>query len=372
MNPPMTRSATDIVVGARGEVRAHVAAVTMRAAVDLLQDRLRTRLDRVRHHGDGHLFTDARTGLDRVVSRDPASGGHRVDVAVRATAPAPVPAPAGAARSVPDLAVAQAVERLEPSGPPLVFVTDTATARGTVVYHRYDGRYGLITPALWQGAGTARPAVGVRPGRGAGGAGDGWGRPRPHRPAAPHRAGPPYSSTKRVDGRGGPDGEVSTLLHDTVHGGDELTLSAPFGDVALDDSDDPLVLVSAGIGCTPLVGMLEHLAATGSTRPVTVLHADRSPDEHALRARTRELLRQLPDARAEFWYEQPGADEPDAHAGLIDLSGSVLPEDARVYLCGPLPFMREARAQLLRAGIPARSIRYEVFGPDLWLADATA
>ncbi|MEV6211387.1 globin domain-containing protein [Kitasatospora sp. NPDC051914] len=179
-------------------------------------------------------------------------------------------------------------------------------------------------------------------------------------------------TVKRVDGQGAPDGEVSALLHDTVHIGDELTLSAPFGDVVLDDTDDPLVLVSAGIGCTPMVGMLEHLVASRSTRPVTVLHADRSPGAHALRTRTRQLLRRLPDCRAEFWYEKPGADEPDAHPGLMDLTGSELPEDARVYLCGPLPFMREARAQLLRAGVPALRIRYEVFGPDLWLADATA
>ncbi|MGW4892045.1 globin domain-containing protein [Kitasatospora sp. NPDC004240] len=179
-------------------------------------------------------------------------------------------------------------------------------------------------------------------------------------------------TVKRVDGQDAPDGEVSTLLHDTVHDGDELTLSAPFGDVVLDGTDDPLVLVSAGIGCTPMVGMLEHLVASGSTRPVTVLHADRAPGTHALRTRTRQLVGRLPDSRAEFWYEQAGSEEPDAHPGLMDLTGSHLPDHARVYLCGPLPFMREARAQLLRAGIPARRIQYEVFGPDLWLADATA
>lgn len=85
-------------------------------------------------------------------------------------------------------------------------------------------------------------------------------------------------TVKRVTGAdGGPDGEVSDLLHRTVQPGDELTLSAPFGDVVLDESDTPLVLASAGIGCTPMVGMLARLAATGSTRPVLVLHADGSP-----------------------------------------------------------------------------------------------
>ncbi|WP_316743631.1 globin domain-containing protein [Streptomyces sp. MK7] len=165
-----------------------------------------------------------------------------------------------------------------------------------------------------------------------------------------------------------PEGEVSNLLHRTVRAGDELTLSAPFGDVVLDDSDAPLLLVSAGIGCTPMTGMLEHLAATGSPREVWALHADRSPADHALRADTHRLVGELADARAQFWYEQDADAASGAREGLMDLDELELPADADVYLCGSLPFMRAVRAQLLEAGIPARRIRYEVFGPDLWLA----
>lgn len=178
-------------------------------------------------------------------------------------------------------------------------------------------------------------------------------------------------TVKRVAGAdAAPDGEVSNLLYRTVGAGDELTLSAPFGDVALDETDTPLVLASAGIGCTPMAGMLARLAATGSTRPVLALHADTSPEEHALRAETRELIAQLPHADATFWYERPGPAEPDARTGLMDLDGVAVPTDATVYLCGPLPFMRAVREQLLAGGIPARRIHYEVFGPDLWLPDA--
>ncbi|KAB1148189.1 hemin transporter [Streptomyces luteolifulvus] len=178
-------------------------------------------------------------------------------------------------------------------------------------------------------------------------------------------------TVKRVDGTDeAPGGEVSNLLHEQVREGDELTLSAPFGDIVLDDpadAADPVVLVSAGIGCTPMTGMLAHLAATGSARPVLVLHADRSPEDHALRTETRQLVEGLPGARAVFWYERPGVEEADARAGLMDLNGIELPDGATVFLCGPLPFMREVRGQLLDAGVPARNIRYEVFGPDLWL-----
>ncbi|AGP61133.1 globin domain-containing protein [Streptomyces rapamycinicus] len=175
-------------------------------------------------------------------------------------------------------------------------------------------------------------------------------------------------TVKRVAGvAGAPEGEVSGQLHRTVRTGVELTLSAPFGDVVLDDRDTPLVLVSAGIGCNPMVGMLEHLAATGSARPVRVLHADHAPADHALRADTRRLVAQLPDARAEFWYERDAAGEAGARTGLMDFDGLDLSADADVYLCGPLPFMRAVRALLRRAGVPACHIRYEVFGPDLWL-----
>ncbi|MGW6316553.1 MULTISPECIES: globin domain-containing protein [unclassified Streptomyces] len=167
-----------------------------------------------------------------------------------------------------------------------------------------------------------------------------------------------------------PAGEVSNMLHDQVREGDELALSVPFGDVFLDDPDDattPLALISAGIGGTPMTSVLAHLTAHASTRPVLVLHADRSPVDHALRAETGRLVGQLPGARAVFWYEHPGAEEPGAREGLMNLDGIELPRNASVFLCGPLPFMRGVRAQLLAAGVPARRIRYEVFGPDLWL-----
>ncbi|MFI8191533.1 globin domain-containing protein [Streptomyces sp. NPDC085946] len=183
-------------------------------------------------------------------------------------------------------------------------------------------------------------------------------------------------TVKRVAGTAGaPDGEVSRLLHERVRPGDELTLSAPFGDVFLDEAADsatPLVLVSAGIGCTPMTGILARLAALGWARPVLVLHADRSPADHALRTETRRLAGQLPDARLVFWYERPDASEPGARSGLMDLDGVELPEDATVFLCGPLPFMRDVRGRLLGAGVPARKIRYEVFGPDLWLPGPAA
>ncbi|MET9605612.1 globin domain-containing protein [Streptomyces sp. NPDC006512] len=177
-------------------------------------------------------------------------------------------------------------------------------------------------------------------------------------------------TVKRVHGpaAGGPDGEVSNHLHARVRTGDRLRVSAPYGDLVLRDGSAPVLLASAGIGCTPMLSMLEHLADTGHAAPVTVLHADRSPADHALRADHRALTHKLADASARFWYEEEA--EPGDRAGRVDLADVPVAPGTRAYLCGPLPFMRAVRGQLIAKGVPASDIHYEVFGPDLWLASA--
>ncbi|MFB7215124.1 globin domain-containing protein [Streptomyces sp. NPDC056255] len=175
-------------------------------------------------------------------------------------------------------------------------------------------------------------------------------------------------TVKRVRGGGSPDGEVSRHLHTEVEAGDVLRVSAPYGDLVLDSADAPLLLASAGIGCTPMLSMLEHLAATGHRAPVTVVHGDRSPATHAMRIDHALLTGKLPDAAAHFWYEDPEPGHPADRTGLVDLSGLAVAPGTHAYLCGPLPFMRAVRTQLLAKGIPSTDIHYEVFGPDMWLA----
>lgn len=180
-------------------------------------------------------------------------------------------------------------------------------------------------------------------------------------------------SVKRVSGGGQPDGEVSNLLHDTVDVGDVITLSLPFGDVVLDDSGRPLVFCSAGIGITPMAGMLSHLVVAGSSFDVRVLHADLDEDSFALREQVLHDVRALPKAGMHVWYEHgdEGSLPVDSrHAGTMDLSQVELPDGAAYYLCGPLPFMQAVRSTLIDRGVPSRDIQYEVFGPDLWQADA--
>ncbi|MFH8369261.1 globin domain-containing protein [Streptomyces sp. NPDC018031] len=194
-------------------------------------------------------------------------------------------------------------------------------------------------------------------------------------------------TVKRVRGGAGPEGEVSSWLHERARVGDVLTVSAPFGDLVLPDGDGPLLLASAGIGTTPMLAMLGHLAETGSARPVTVVHADRGPGHHAHRDELRRLVGELPQAALHLWYEEPGDTAPagltgadtggateatgvTVSTGLADLGTLELPEGLTAYLCGPLPFMRAVRGELLRRGVPAAAIHYEVFGPDLWLGQS--
>ncbi|MFF8648727.1 globin domain-containing protein [Streptomyces griseoluteus] len=168
-------------------------------------------------------------------------------------------------------------------------------------------------------------------------------------------------SVKRVEG------EVSAFLHAHAAVGDRLTLSEPYGDLVLDGDDSrPLLLASAGIGVTPVVAMLASLAADGHTGPVTVVHGDRSPAHHALRADHQLYAGKLADCACHFFYERDAAN--GARTGLVDLAGIPVPSGTRAYLCGPLPFMRAVRAQLIAKGVTPADIHYEVFGPDLWLA----
>ncbi len=179
-------------------------------------------------------------------------------------------------------------------------------------------------------------------------------------------------AVKRVHGGDGPDGEVSTLLHDTVDVGDTVTMSLPFGDVVLDDSGRPVVFASAGIGITPMAGMLSHLVAAGSSLDITLLHADVDESAWALRHQVLDDVRALPAGSVHVWFEQ-GAEcslpVDGVRAGQLDLTEVDLPDGALYYLCGPLPFMQAVRSALLDRGVPPRDIQYEVFGPDLWQAD---
>ncbi|WP_040807656.1 globin domain-containing protein [Nocardia concava] len=161
-----------------------------------------------------------------------------------------------------------------------------------------------------------------------------------------------------------PAGEVSGWLHDHVQPGDALEITLPFGDLTIDtEATTPLVLISAGIGVTPMVGILEYLAAETPSRRTVILHADRSTTAHPLRESVTDLATRLNDVYYRAWYRA------DGH-GLLDVTRTDLPEDADYYLCGGTGFLQYVRAQLMSAGIPSDRVHFELFAPNDWLLNA--
>lgn len=168
----------------------------------------------------------------------------------------------------------------------------------------------------------------------------------------------------RADG-GCPAGEVSSWICANVRAGDLLEVTTPFGDLptpALDGT--PVMLISAGIGITPMISILQFLAERAPQTPVLVCHADRSPADHPLAQRQRDLVAGLGNADLELWYE---ADAGDAHEGRMSLRAVPAPAQAQVYLCGPDAFIRGIREQVIAAGVPAGQLRCELFSPNDWL-----
>ena len=171
-------------------------------------------------------------------------------------------------------------------------------------------------------------------------------------------------------GPGLPIGLGSGHLHDTVSVGDLLTVDGPRGEFVLDEeSDRPVVLLSGGVGLTPMVSMLSALVQR-SKRPGYFLHACENGDVHALRDEVNHLVSQRDNLMAHFCYRQPT--DKDRAAQRFDSEGvfnrgllqSLLPlDDYDFYLCGPPPFMQAMYQTLRSLGVAKARIAYEFFGP---------
>ena len=163
-------------------------------------------------------------------------------------------------------------------------------------------------------------------------------------------------------------GAVSGHLHAAVREGDVLEVAEPRGTFVLDpDPACPVVLLSAGVGATPVLAMLHALAAARSPREIRWIHGARCGSEHAFREEVRGLIAQLPGARSHVRYSRPEPRDAgfDA-AGRIEpetLDELDLPPGAAYHLCGPAAFLDGLTAALRARGVPADRIRAERFGP---------
>lgn len=180
----------------------------------------------------------------------------------------------------------------------------------------------------------------------------------------------PNGQHYRISVKREPQGQVSNLLHDHLQEGDQVELMPPAGDFYLKaDGHTPVVLLSAGVGVTPMMSMLNQLLANSHQADITWLHACEQGAVHAFREDIQQKSRQHSNLLSRVWYRKPQASDVQGeeyhHAGTMDLSAvqeRITPQ-AHYYFCGPLGFMQAVKQQLIAAGIPAGQLHYEVFGP---------
>ncbi|MFP3588160.1 MOSC and FAD-binding oxidoreductase domain-containing protein [Paraburkholderia sp. SIMBA_055] len=165
-----------------------------------------------------------------------------------------------------------------------------------------------------------------------------------------------------------PNGAAGNYLREHVRVGDALDVSSPRGSFILQQGQRPVVLLSAGIGATPVLAMLHALSAARSGRQVVWIHAARDGRHHPFAAEARRLVVGLTHGRSYVCYSRPGlrdriGEDFDApgHLSRAVLEGVGVPREADVYLCGPPLFMAEMKEALATLGVPPERINVETF-----------
>ena len=192
-------------------------------------------------------------------------------------------------------------------------------------------------------------------------------------------SGPPGARYYRITVKREHDGVASGYLHTRLRVGDQLEIGAPRGTFILDRTQAPVLLISAGIGATPVLAMLHALADEHSEREIWWLHGARSSRDHSFGAEAKALLASLPNVRIHVCYSRPGPNDLEGRdyerAGRLSaplLAELGPPREAEAYLCGPTAFMEEISAALAAIGLDASCIHTEPFGPAPSLTPGSA
>jgi nitric oxide dioxygenase len=166
-----------------------------------------------------------------------------------------------------------------------------------------------------------------------------------------------------------PAGYVSNLLHREIEAGSIIEVSPPCGEFFLDVTEKhvrPLVLLSGGVGITPLMSILQAALEATPEREVVFIHGAMNRGRHAFKDTVDALAQQHPNLRVHYRYAEPITATERASSGYIDaeLIESLVPgRDGDYYFCGPEPFMVGIYQQLLAWGMPPAQARFEFFGP---------
>jgi len=181
-------------------------------------------------------------------------------------------------------------------------------------------------------------------------------------------SGPLSTERYRISVKLERNGAAGTYLKEHIRVGDTLDVSSPRGSFILHSDERPVVLLSAGIGATPVLAMLYGLAAARSKRQVLWLHAARDRQHHPFATEVRRLMLALANGRSYVCYSRPGARDKrgEDFDAMGHLSQSVfqevgLPREADVYLCGPTRFMADMKGALATLGMAPERIHVEIF-----------
>jgi len=175
----------------------------------------------------------------------------------------------------------------------------------------------------------------------------------------------PSDTEYRISVKRETHGVVSTYVHTRLRVGDTLDVAAPRGDFVLAEDTTPVLLLSAGVGATPVLAMLHALAAGGSGRDIWWLHSARSAAEHAFAAEAHQLLAGLAAHEHVYYTGRNAAPKPPVISGRLDresLAELSIPTTATAYLCGPGTFMAAMREALVEIGLDPGHIHTELFG----------
>jgi ferredoxin-NADP reductase/MOSC domain-containing protein YiiM/ferredoxin len=178
----------------------------------------------------------------------------------------------------------------------------------------------------------------------------------------------PGAASYRISVKREPHGIVSGYLSRSLQAGAVLDAAAPRGEFVLDDTAEPVLLISAGIGLTPVLAMLHDLAERRSEREIWWIHGARSPREHPLAAEAHALIAALPDAREHVFYSAATPEErrsAQAAAGRLTrdrLAELAIPAEASAYICGPAAFMTDMQDALGSLGLDPACVHTELFG----------
>jgi ferredoxin-NADP reductase/MOSC domain-containing protein YiiM len=184
-------------------------------------------------------------------------------------------------------------------------------------------------------------------------------------------SGPPDAGSYRISVKREAHGEGSQYVHTRVRAGDLLEAAAPRGTFVLQPGDRPVLLISAGVGATPVLAMLHALASGGPGREVWWLHGARSRADEPFAVESRSLLATMAQGHRYVCYSRPGPHDVPGRdyqtAGRLSesvLAGLGLPRDADAYICGPTAFMAEMTAAVGDLGVDRTRVHTEIFGAE--------